>query len=382
MTDLQKESEKQMGREDSTLSLLLVDDERLELETLRDYINWYDLGFDRVYTAGGGREGYDKVQRLQPDVVITDIEMPGINGIEMAKMLYEDRCPAKVIFLTGYDEFEYARTALWLHAEDYILKPFTEKKIRSATERVKASIEKDHMVKSSIESMERNLVERMIKAKKEEALEACAEYRRLKKDKKNLCFGMMKIIGKMEKRVAQQAEALFSEIEYMVEPEKTGEFYALTYSFVSFENTALRVQAWLEEKQIPTVIMWGEEKVPVEKLREQVERMEELKESLRFMNRENTFCVGKAEKIRILEDEEENKKIHEQILDDFKKESSLQKRSCFKETVEKKYPNIFATYMRNPENLDISVKKQQFLWRLSLRYGTEKKRSFRKNIRW
>ena len=56
-------------------SLLLVDDERLELETLRDYIAWEKLGFDRVYTARSGRDAYDKVLRLKPDVMITDIHL-------------------------------------------------------------------------------------------------------------------------------------------------------------------------------------------------------------------------------------------------------------------------------------------------------------------
>ena len=100
-------------------SLLLVDDERLELETLRDYIAWDELGFDRVYTARGGRDGYDKALRLKPDVMITDIHMPVMNGIELAKQLYADGCTTKVIFLTGYDEFEYAKAALQVEAVDY-----------------------------------------------------------------------------------------------------------------------------------------------------------------------------------------------------------------------------------------------------------------------
>ena len=68
-------------------SLLLVDDERLELETLRDYIAWEKLGFDRVYTARSGRDAYDKVLRLKPDVMITDIHMPVMNGIELARQM-------------------------------------------------------------------------------------------------------------------------------------------------------------------------------------------------------------------------------------------------------------------------------------------------------
>ena len=63
--------------------------------------------------------------------------MPVMNGIELAKQLYADGCTTKVIFLTGYDEFEYAKAALQVEAVDYILKPFSFEKIRKAAERVR-----------------------------------------------------------------------------------------------------------------------------------------------------------------------------------------------------------------------------------------------------
>ena len=143
-------------------SLLLVDDERLELETLRDYIAWDELGFDRVYTARGGRDGYDKALRLKPDVMITDIHMPVMNGIELAKQLYADGCTTKVIFLTGYDEFEYAKAALQVEAVDYILKPFSFEKIRKAAERVRELLHKEELLKMSVRVYGKKLLCRVI----------------------------------------------------------------------------------------------------------------------------------------------------------------------------------------------------------------------------
>ena len=61
-------------------SLLLVDDEKLELETLRDYIDWESMGITTVYTAGSGKEAYKKIWSLQPDIMITDIHMPVMSG--------------------------------------------------------------------------------------------------------------------------------------------------------------------------------------------------------------------------------------------------------------------------------------------------------------
>ena len=157
-------------------SLLLVDDERLELETLRDYIAWEKLGFDRVYTAISGRDAYDKVLRLKPDVMITDIHMPVMNGIELARQMYADGCTTKVVFLTGYDEFEYAKAALQVEAVDYILKPFSFDKIRTAMDRVKELLHKEELLKKSVRVYGKRLLCKVIDNEGESGREACRQF--------------------------------------------------------------------------------------------------------------------------------------------------------------------------------------------------------------
>ncbi len=197
-------------------SLLLVDDERLELETLRDYIAWDELGFDRVYTARGGRDGYDKALRLKPDVMITDIHMPVMNGIELAKQLYADGCTTKVIFLTGYDEFEYAKAALQVEAVDYILKPFSFEKIRKAAERVRELLHKEELLKMSVRVYGKKLLCRVIDNDGETGREACRQFLDVCEWDKEEWFGLITITAGLDDTVIEQVENSLSEVVYSI----------------------------------------------------------------------------------------------------------------------------------------------------------------------
>ena len=117
-------------------SVLLVEDELLELEALKNYVRWSSLGIDKVYTARGGRSALACIAEHLPDIVITDIQIPGISGLELAKSIRDEGYLCKIVFLTGYDNFEYAKVAVQVHAEDYILKPFRVDEIEQLMERI------------------------------------------------------------------------------------------------------------------------------------------------------------------------------------------------------------------------------------------------------
>lgn len=104
------------------IKVLLVDDNRLALKYLKLLIDWESCGFVIVGTATDGREGLRKYKELKPQVVITDIQMPVMSGIELSKRIRELDTAAKIIFLSSYDEFDYARSALNLKVSDYILR--------------------------------------------------------------------------------------------------------------------------------------------------------------------------------------------------------------------------------------------------------------------
>jgi len=104
-------------------SLLVVDDEVEIREGLRTRVDWKTLGFDVVDTASDGASALDIARRIKPDVVLCDIRMPRMDGIEFARQIASLNDAPVVVFLSGYRDFEYARQALRHGVRDYLLKP-------------------------------------------------------------------------------------------------------------------------------------------------------------------------------------------------------------------------------------------------------------------
>lgn len=121
------------------MKILIADDE-IQIRTgLTEGIPWKTLGFDEIYTAENGIQALSLGKQHRPEIIITDIQMPGMTGLELGneiKKLYE---PAEVIILSGYSEFEYAREAITMRAFDYLLKPI---RIKELIERVKQARER------------------------------------------------------------------------------------------------------------------------------------------------------------------------------------------------------------------------------------------------
>ena len=104
------------------ISVLLVEDNKLALEYLETLIDWERHGFKVVATALNGKDGLNKYLALKPQLIITDIQMPSVSGVDMAKRIRETGASVKIIFLTSYQVFSYARSALDLGVSEYILK--------------------------------------------------------------------------------------------------------------------------------------------------------------------------------------------------------------------------------------------------------------------
>ncbi|MFZ5826572.1 MAG: response regulator transcription factor [Bacillota bacterium] len=106
-------------------SVMLVDDEPAVVEGLRDHVDWASLGVEVACTAFSGREALALFDRHQPDIVITDIYMPGMDGLELMEAIHARAPHTTFVVLSGYDTFEYARRSLQFGAVDYMLKPAT-----------------------------------------------------------------------------------------------------------------------------------------------------------------------------------------------------------------------------------------------------------------
>ena len=103
--------------------VVIVEDEDLLRNGLIKVIPWEKLGFTVAGEADNGKEGLELVLKLQPEVVLTDIRMAQMDGLTMAEKIHEWDPKIRIVFISGYDEFDYARRALKVGAAEYILKP-------------------------------------------------------------------------------------------------------------------------------------------------------------------------------------------------------------------------------------------------------------------
>jgi len=123
---------------------ILADDEPIILRGLERIIDWKSLEIEIIGTALDGSEAMKLIETLKPDIFISDINMPKFSGIELLKQLKDKKYAPKVIFISGYQEFEYARDALKYGAVDYLLKPINEKQLTLALKSIIAEkIEKN-----------------------------------------------------------------------------------------------------------------------------------------------------------------------------------------------------------------------------------------------
>ncbi len=122
--------------------ILIADDERLEREAFKFIIN---KGLDfpvEIQEAVNGREAIVAARTFKPDIIFMDIKMPGINGIEAAKNIKDEFPNTEIIFLTAFNQFEYARDAIHIGASDFLIKPSSENDIIKVTERLIVKVDK------------------------------------------------------------------------------------------------------------------------------------------------------------------------------------------------------------------------------------------------
>ena len=122
--------------------VVLIDDENIILEGLRRVINWSDYGCEVVGTARDGVEGTQLIRELQPNILITDINMPGVDGLSMLAALRSEFPDMQVSVLTGYRDFAYAQEAIRLGVSRFLLKPSKLDEIKEALETMVSRLDK------------------------------------------------------------------------------------------------------------------------------------------------------------------------------------------------------------------------------------------------
>lgn len=131
------------------LKVLIVEDEDIIRRGMAFTIDWVRMKCVVVGEAENGKEGLEKILELSPDIVITDLKMPIMGGIEMIRKASENR-KFKSIILTSYADFDYAKQAIDLRVNEYLLKPLDEEKLRFAVQKISEELKESEQNKKAV----------------------------------------------------------------------------------------------------------------------------------------------------------------------------------------------------------------------------------------
>ena len=123
------------------LRIFLVEDESIIRETLRDTVPWEQYGYIFSGEAGDGEMALPLIRQTKPDVLITDIRMPFMDGLALSELVSQEFPDMKIVIISGHDDFEYARQAIHIGVDRYLLKPITKKALLEVLEDLKEKIE-------------------------------------------------------------------------------------------------------------------------------------------------------------------------------------------------------------------------------------------------
>ena len=124
------------------IKILIADDNQLTLQSMQNTIPWREWGYELAGFAENGNEAWEKIQDCQPDIVILDIHMPGLNGLEVSSLIQKMEHPPLIILLSAYDKFTYAKAGLRLGVFDYLLKPLDTGELKMILEKAAQSIQR------------------------------------------------------------------------------------------------------------------------------------------------------------------------------------------------------------------------------------------------
>lgn len=127
------------------LKVILADDENKIRTALKKLINWKDLNLELACECRDGDELLHQAAKMRPAIIITDMRMPGLNGDELIRALYEQDQHTKLLVLSGFDEFKFVRQALKAKAVDYLLKPVNGQEINAALKHASEQYIKEHL---------------------------------------------------------------------------------------------------------------------------------------------------------------------------------------------------------------------------------------------
>lgn len=135
--------------------VFLVEDEIVTREGIRDNVDWASAGFEFCGEASDGEVALPLIKESNPDILITDIKMPFMDGLQLSKIIREQMPWVKIVFLSGHDEFEYAQSAVKLGATEYLLKPISSNELLKALQRIVALLDLERKERESYTELQK-----------------------------------------------------------------------------------------------------------------------------------------------------------------------------------------------------------------------------------
>lgn len=139
------------------LKIFITEDEAIVREGLRDSIPWERYGFEFVGDAPDGEMALPLIRKLKPDILITDIKMPFMDGLSLSSIVSRELHDTKIIIISGYSDFEYARKAIEINVDQYLLKPITKASMIKALEATRAKILEEQEQKEFLKNYEQEI---------------------------------------------------------------------------------------------------------------------------------------------------------------------------------------------------------------------------------
>ena len=150
--------------------VFLVEDEVITREGIRDNVNWEAAGFEFCGDAPDGEVALPLIEEAQPDVLITDIKMPFMDGLQLSKIVRENMPWIKIIILSGHNEFEYAQSAVKLGVTEYLLKPVSAEDLRRVLENLSETLDQEKHERQKLKELQSS-VENNLGLRREEFLQ-------------------------------------------------------------------------------------------------------------------------------------------------------------------------------------------------------------------
>ena len=274
-------------------SILLVEDEKIELDTLKGYINWDEIFIDKVYTARNGRSAIECIAQNEPDIMITDIQMPIMTGIELAKRVREEGYKTKIIFLTGYDDFDYVKEAFKVQAADYILKPFMTEEVEKLILRIEKQIESEKTAEVSLSVAAKHMIEQLCRGDINEEEGNRLSLRYFERPLGEVAYGLMALYGVEEEELLQRKGEGLAEVYHSF---LIGDVLVVVLqSHLYFWDGARRIQNILKGS---CSIACFKEKISLSRLKEGTEQLIKLKEKIFFEAKGEIVDAGREQAVQ------------------------------------------------------------------------------------